>query len=515
MATKSITSLLLLSVFLLSTSLVLSSRREDERDESNPYVFGGESFIHRARTQHGSIRVLRNFLQKSSLLMGIANYRLAMFEANPRTFAVPKQSDAEQIFFVTQGEGTVTLLRNEESRDQSHNIKRESHNIRKGDIIRVQAGTVFYIINNSNNQKLQIVMLVQPVSVPGQFEDLYIGGGDKPESVWRTFSTRILEAALNTQQEKLERLFGQQKEGEIIQASEEQIRGLSGQPSTEGRQPFNLLEKRPDRSNERGQLYIANFEDYEELRDLDVHVTFTNIARGSMMAPFYESKATEIMIVSDGRGEFEMVSPHLSSQNQSQCRRGQWGEESKEEEEGRCRYQKVKSSLTQGTVFIIPAGHPTAIIASEEQNLQVVCFKVHARNSRKVFLAGRNNVVNEMEKEAKELSARAPRRRASSHRRRAPWPAPPTIFLLRPPPSPPPPSSGSSSFSTFSSSSFLSTQVAPASSRGMEKEAKELSFGVPSKLVENVFGGSKDEVFVRGPEQTQPGMKAFWEFAGF
>ncbi|KAJ6833507.1 globulin 2 precursor [Iris pallida] len=243
--------------------------------------------------------------------MGIANYRLAMFEANPRTFAVP---------------------------------------------------------NNPMPNKSFLLL-----------KDLYIGGGDKPESVWRTFSTRILEAALNTQQEKLERLFGQQKEGEIIQASEEQIRGLSGQPSTEGRQPFNLLEKRPDRSNERGQLYIANFEDYEELRDLDVHVTFTNIARGSMMAPFYESKATEIMIVSDGRGEFEMVSPHLSSQNQSQCRRGQWGEESKEEEEGRCRYQKVKSSLTQGTVFIIPAGHPTAIIASEEQNLQVVCFKVHAR----------------------------------------------------------------------------------------------------------------------------------------
>ncbi|KAJ6846500.1 globulin-1 S allele-like [Iris pallida] len=404
-------------------------------------VGGVESFVHRVRTQQGSIRVLRNFLQKSSLLMGIANYRLAMFEANPRTFAVPKQSDAEQIFFVTQGEGTVTLLRNEESRN---NIRRESHNIRKGDIIRVHAGTVFYIINNSNDQKLQIVKLVQPVSTPGQFEDFYIGGGDKPESIYRTFSTRILEAALNTQQEKLERLFGQQKEGEIIQASEEQIRGMSGQPSTEGRQPFNLLQKRPDHSNERGQLYIANFEDYEELRDLDVHVTFTNIVRGSMMTPFYESKATEIMMILDGRGEFEMVSPYLSSQNQSsQCRRGQWGEESEEEEEGRCRYQKVKSSLTQGTVFIIPAGHPTAIIASEEQNLQVVCFKVHAKNSRKVFLTGRNNVVNQM-----------------------------------------------------------------------EKEAKELSFGVPSKLVENVFGGSKDEVFVRGPGQSRY-RRPFLEFAGF
>lgn len=174
-----------------------------------------------------------------------------------------------------------------------------------------------------------------------------------------------------------------------------------------------------------------------------------------MVAPFFESEATKIAVVVEGDGEFEMVCPHLSSsQGQKERKEEESESESESEEQKRNQYQKIRSRLTQGTVFVIPAGHPTAIVASRDSNLQVVCFEVNAKNSRKVFLAGKNNVVNQM-----------------------------------------------------------------------DREAKELAFGVPSRLVDEVFGQSKQDVFVRGPEQQRKEeaeeerggrpLSSVLEFAGF
>lgn len=59
------------------------------------------------------------------------------------------------------GRGTLNLVRRG---------KRNSFNIRAGDVIRVHAGTTAYLINRDNNEKLVIAKLLNPVSTPGQFE---------------------------------------------------------------------------------------------------------------------------------------------------------------------------------------------------------------------------------------------------------------------------------------------------------------------------------------------------------
>lgn len=48
--------------------------------------------------------------------------------------------------------------------------KRESLNVRCGDILRIPSGTTVYLINRDNNEKLVIVKLLQPVSIPGVVE---------------------------------------------------------------------------------------------------------------------------------------------------------------------------------------------------------------------------------------------------------------------------------------------------------------------------------------------------------
>ena len=59
------------------------------------------------------------------------------------------------------GSATITLLRKE---------NKDSYNLRKGDILRVEAGTTLYIINRDNKEQLFIARLMETISVPGQFQ---------------------------------------------------------------------------------------------------------------------------------------------------------------------------------------------------------------------------------------------------------------------------------------------------------------------------------------------------------
>ena len=78
----------------------------DEREQEQgrrPYVFDRRSFRRVVRSEQGSVRALRPFHEASKLLRGIRNYRVAVLEANPRSFVVPSHTDAHCICYVVQG----------------------------------------------------------------------------------------------------------------------------------------------------------------------------------------------------------------------------------------------------------------------------------------------------------------------------------------------------------------------------------------------------------------------------
>ena len=47
---------------------------------------------------------------------------------------------------------------------------KESFNLEMGDVLRVPAGAMVYMVNNENDQTLKIAKLIQPVNTPGRFE---------------------------------------------------------------------------------------------------------------------------------------------------------------------------------------------------------------------------------------------------------------------------------------------------------------------------------------------------------
>ncbi|XP_062112535.1 vicilin Cor a 11.0101-like [Humulus lupulus] len=381
---------------------------EGERvTERSPYVFEEEHFETSIKTEEGRVHILRKFTEKSKLLKGIENYRVGFLEANPSAFIAPVHLDADCVFFVATGKPTVTLLRED---------KRETFNLVQGDILTIPAGTPVYIVNRDENEKLFIVKLINPVSLPGRFEPFYGAGGETPETFYRGFSWEVLSAAFKRERDELERLFRQQKRGSIVKASRQQVQELSrhaeggggtvwpfGQ-ETRSSGPFNLFRKHATQSNRFGRLYEANPSDHKQLQDLDVMITFANITQGAMAAPFYNSRATKIAFVLDGEGYLEMACPHISSE---QGRRGSpW----QGEKENRPEIQRVTGRLRRGVVFVVPAGHPVTTIASGNNNLQIVCFVVNAEGNVRYPLAGKRNIVTEMENVAKELAFSVPAR---------------------------------------------------------------------------------------------------------
>ncbi|XP_064979401.1 vicilin Jug r 6.0101-like [Musa acuminata AAA Group] len=120
------------------------------------------------------------------------------------------------------------------------------------------------------------------------------------------------------------------------------------------------------------------------------------------MAPNYDTRSTKLAMVVEGRGYIEMACPHRSAEGRTTQ------EETGSQGEQRVRYRTVRSRVSRGSVFVIPAGHPAAVVAAANENLQVLCFGIRSENNRRYYLAGRNNVLNRLDRAAKAMAFGVP-----------------------------------------------------------------------------------------------------------
>ncbi|RVW54661.1 Vicilin-like antimicrobial peptides 2-2 [Vitis vinifera] len=250
------------------------------------------------------------------------------------------------------------------------------------------------MINRDKNKKLRIAKLLQPVALPDEFQPFYGPAGENPQSFYRAFSEELLSSALKVEQDRVQRVIKQQNKGVIVKASEQQIQALSQR----------------EESGIYGRLHEADANEFQQLQDMDIAVSYSNTTKGSMEGPFFNTRATKIAVVVKGEGYMEMACPHVSQQQQGQ---GQsTGEQRREQQQQSAspHYQRLSSPLKRGMLFVVPAGHPLIVVAGNNRNLEIVCFDVNAENNRRESLAGDKNIVNALEKEAKELAFSIPAR---------------------------------------------------------------------------------------------------------
>ncbi|KAL9318432.1 hypothetical protein ACSQ67_014949 [Phaseolus vulgaris] len=366
-----------------------------EEEEEYPYIFEEDrDFDTKFETEDGRIRLLKKFTEKSELLKGIENIRLTIVEAKPHTFVAPRHFDSDVVLFNIKGRAVLGWVKESET---------EKFILESGDMLAIPAGTPLYIVNRDENEKLFLAMLHVPVSTPGKFQEFFGPGGRDPESFLSAFGWNVLQAALQSPKGQLEKLFNQQNGGSIFEISRKKVQEMApkktswwpfGGPSTA---EFNLFTKPPTFSNRHGRLTEVGPPDSRSLLEkLNIMLFFTNITMKSMSTIHYNSHATKIALVIDGKGHLQIVCPHISSRSNSK------------HEKSSPSNHRISADLKPGMLFVVPPGHPFVTFSSRKENLQIISFEINARDNKKFTFAGKDNIVSSMDDLAKELAFNYP-----------------------------------------------------------------------------------------------------------
>nr|CAA90652.1 vicilin; 7S globulin [Zamia furfuracea] len=369
--------------------LLLASACFSELEIEDPYVFDQRSFVTTVQCKAGQIRALPNFSAggRCELPRGLGDYSVAQISLEPRSVLLPHYIEADLALYVTGGRGRVAFV---------HEERLVERQLRDGDVYAIAAGIPFYILNTDDSRRLFIHCLLRTqCSTTGLYESFYVVGGRNPQNVLSQFSEDVLQAAFNSSKAVLDpMLVSGFNRGAIIRVSREQMERLSrgrikGFGGSEEPQPFNLLYRNPDFSNNNGEIFTADAADHRVLRRLNVGVQLLNLKPRSMTAPHYDTRSTRIGIVRNGRGILELVRPQEQEQQQQQ-------------QQGPT-YQKLRANLNPGTVFLTRPGYPSTVIASGNEALQILYLDNYSQGSRRQFLAGRSNVLRYLPREIKRL----------------------------------------------------------------------------------------------------------------
>lgn len=378
-------------------------QEEEEREqEENPYYLPSNKFQTRFENEHGLIRVLQKFDELSPHLQMLKYYRIVEYKARPGTLIVPHHADAEYLIITIKGRALVTIL--------LPNYK-ESFHLERFDVLRVPAGAICYTVNGATDEDLELFELAMPVNIPGHFENFYPSGNHIPYSYLKAFEKKTIQAAYNAPYETIkEVLWGSSEEqgqgseeGVILKLKAEQLKSLishaqsrlakGGKESPLG--PFNLRSDVQARYyNNHGTFREAHPHRYEPLSDLGIGVSHLKLIQGSMFMPHYNTRGIILGFVANGGGHTEVVCPHVANKQQLEG----------EEQQAEGQVKSLWANVTKGDFYIIPAGHPLSVRASENSSLEAVEFVLNAPYNFRNFLAGKkDNVLNEIDREVYEV----------------------------------------------------------------------------------------------------------------
>ncbi|KAM0877588.1 hypothetical protein ACQ4PT_035378 [Festuca glaucescens] len=127
----------------------------------------------------------------------------------PKTLFVPQYMDSNLILFVQRGEVKVGWIHKDELVEKK---------LKMGDVLHIDAGSTFYMVNTGEGQRLQVICSIDASDSAGfgPYQSFYLGGAGKQVSVLGGFYPTILTTAFNTTYDELARIFTVKSGGPIV-----------------------------------------------------------------------------------------------------------------------------------------------------------------------------------------------------------------------------------------------------------------------------------------------------------
>ncbi|KAK8919304.1 Vicilin-like antimicrobial peptides 2-2 [Platanthera zijinensis] len=339
-------------VFFLLIAAATADRRGWEvsgegGDGRTPFKLEKSEIV--VKTEGGEIRV---FAAGHPLVRRWIPMHIGFITMEPETLLIPHYIDANLIIFLRRGEGKIGWI---------HKDNLVERRLKPGDVLRIPAGSAFYLVNTGKGQQLQIICSFDRVEAAAiddsvsPYQSFFIGGGEYPRSVLAGFDISTLTSAFNVS-------------GAAAEENKAQRRG--GGEAVKAPDAYNIYDRDPDFRNKFGWSVELNEHDYAPLKESDISVFFVNLTAGSMVAPHVNPRATEYGIVIAGAGTVEVVYPNGT--------------------------QAVKAAVKEGDVFCVPRFFPFCQTAAREGPMEILGFTTSSRRNRPQFLAGASSILRAM-----------------------------------------------------------------------------------------------------------------------
>ncbi|CAN1198735.1 Vicilin-like seed storage protein At2g28490 [Linum perenne] len=182
----------------------MDRRRRKERAEGDDWFLVQDS-KQVIKTEAGEMSVARNLGGRSvekPLHMGFLTME-------PRSLLIPQYLDSGLLIFIRRGEAKIGLIYKDELAERRLKI---------GDLYWISPGSVFYLVNTGEGQRLQVICAIDPSESLGfpTFQSFFIGGGSYPTSVLAGFDDDTLTTAFNVTRGELREMMSGQGGGPIV-----------------------------------------------------------------------------------------------------------------------------------------------------------------------------------------------------------------------------------------------------------------------------------------------------------
>ncbi|KAK8952889.1 Vicilin-like antimicrobial peptides 2-2 [Platanthera guangdongensis] len=162
------------------------------------------------KTEGGEIRV---FAAGHPLVRRWIPMHIGFITMEPETLLIPHYIDANLIIFLRRGEGKIGWI---------HKDNLVERRLKPGDVLRIPAGSAFYLVNIGKGQQLQIICSFDRVEASAiddsvsPYQSFFIGGGEYPRSVLAGFDISTLTSAFNATSEEVGSLRSARVGGPIV-----------------------------------------------------------------------------------------------------------------------------------------------------------------------------------------------------------------------------------------------------------------------------------------------------------
>ncbi|XP_058069095.1 vicilin-like seed storage protein At2g18540 isoform X2 [Magnolia sinica] len=318
-------------------------------------------------------------------------YHIQFITMEPNSLFLPVLLQADMVFYVHTGRGMLEWV---DDKDMNR------LDLQPGDVYRLESGSVFYVHSHANptREKLRIDAFFTNRNNESS-QETYFGAYSTLSDLVLGFDKRVLQMAFKVSSELIEEIMGTTKPTSIIRMPSrnetdhpdwragiiEAVTGGGTSPGIysrkKGTKAFNILRRKPDFENCNGWSVAVNGKDFRSLKGSDIGVFMVNLTKGSMMAPHWNPRATEVAIVTHGQGMVRIV----CSSDSPNC-------------------QNSRFRVKEGDVFVIPRFHPMAQISFNNDSLVFMGFSTMARNNRPQFFVGKRSVFQAIDVEILAMS---------------------------------------------------------------------------------------------------------------